>query len=67
MPHTWLHVFGVPTGMRAVPLVQPVRTARMGLVAARRNVASVMARAFIEVAERSEMAETLERLPDHMA
>lgn len=53
--------------MRAVPLVQPVRTARMGLVAARRNVASVMARAFIEVAERSEMAETLERLPDRMA
>lgn len=67
VPHTWLHVFGVPTGMRAVPLVQPVRTARMGLVAARRNVASVMARAFIEVAERSEMAETLERLPDRMA
>ncbi|MFG2514144.1 LysR family transcriptional regulator [Streptomyces sp. NPDC048584] len=64
VPHTWLHVFGVPTGMRAVPLVQPVRTARMGLVAAKRDVASVMARAFIEVAERSDMAATLERLPD---
>jgi hypothetical protein len=39
----------------------------MGLVAARRDVASVMARAFIEVAERTEMAATLERLPDRAA
>ncbi|MCI4042691.1 hypothetical protein [Streptomyces sp. TRM75563] len=30
--HTWLHVFGVPHGMRAVPLVEPARTVPVGLV-----------------------------------
>lgn len=28
VPRTWPHVFGVPHGMRAVPLVEPTRTGR---------------------------------------
>ncbi len=61
VPHPWLHVFGVPTGMRAVPLVEPTHTERMGLVVARRDPASMMAQALVDIARRAEVASTLER------
>lgn len=64
MPHTWLHVFGVPHGMRAVPMTEPDRTVPAGLVVAAREPGSVMARALVEVARRTDVAAVLERLPE---
>ncbi|MFJ8630460.1 LysR family transcriptional regulator [Streptomyces sp. NPDC093568] len=63
VPHAWLHVFGVPAGMRAVPLVRPVRTERIGLVLPGREPVSVIGQALIDVAERAGIAAVLERLP----
>ncbi|MGW2521852.1 LysR family transcriptional regulator [Streptomyces sp. NPDC001617] len=64
VPHTWLHVFGVPAGMRAVPLVRPVRTERIGLVLPAREPVSVIGQALIDVAGRAGIAAALEQLPD---
>ncbi|MFG2965800.1 MULTISPECIES: LysR family transcriptional regulator [unclassified Streptomyces] len=64
VPHAWLHVFGVPPGMRAVPLVRPVRTERIGLVLPAREPRSMLAQALIDVADRAGISATLERLPD---
>ncbi|TGB15849.1 LysR family transcriptional regulator [Streptomyces sp. MZ04] len=63
VPHTWLHVFGVPHGMRAMPMVEPARTVPVGLVVTAREPVSVMARALTETARQTDLATTLERLP----
>ncbi|HEY9370330.1 LysR family transcriptional regulator [Streptomyces sp.] len=63
VPHTWLHVFGVPHGMHAVPMTEPDRTVPVGLVTTSREPGSVMARALTETARRTDVAATLERLP----
>ncbi|MFE4588605.1 LysR family transcriptional regulator [Streptomyces laurentii] len=64
VPHTWLHVFGVPHGMRAVPMTEPDRTVPLGLVMASREPRSALARALVEVARRTDVAAALERLPE---
>ncbi|SEE03173.1 DNA-binding transcriptional regulator, LysR family [Streptomyces misionensis] len=63
VPHTWLHVFGVPHGMRAVPLTEPARTVPVGLVVTTREPVSVMARALTEIARHTDVAADLEGLP----
>ncbi|MFE3876904.1 LysR family transcriptional regulator [Kitasatospora sp. NPDC059146] len=63
VPYAWLHVFGVPPGMRAVPLVEPVHSTPIGLVTAAREPGSVMARALREVARRTDLAGVLGALP----
>ncbi|MFJ8621328.1 LysR family transcriptional regulator [Kitasatospora sp. NPDC093550] len=63
VPYAWLHVFGVPRGMRAVPLVEPAHSAPIGLVTAAREPGSVMARALLEVARRTDLAAALGGLP----
>ncbi|MFI6152939.1 LysR family transcriptional regulator [Kitasatospora sp. NPDC051170] len=63
VPYAWLHVFGVPPGMRALPLVGPVHGAPIVLVLADRRPGPVMARALLEVARRTDAATVLERLP----
>ncbi|MFE1884386.1 LysR family transcriptional regulator [Streptomyces diastatochromogenes] len=63
VPHAWLHVFGVPVGMQAVPLVNPVRTERIGLLIPRREPISVMGQALAEIAGRADIAATLEQVP----
>ncbi|GAA0462026.1 LysR family transcriptional regulator [Streptomyces olivaceiscleroticus] len=63
VPRAWLRVFDMPPGMRAVPLVDPVRTAPIGLVLTAREPGSVLARALTDVARRTDMAATLEHLP----
>ncbi|MFI5800954.1 LysR family transcriptional regulator [Streptomyces sp. NPDC051677] len=63
VPHSWLHVFGVPAGMQAVPLVNPTRTERMGLVVAKRDPMPVMAQALVGVAREADVAALLERVP----
>ncbi|GHG18207.1 LysR family transcriptional regulator [Streptomyces zaomyceticus] len=64
VPHAWLHVFGVPHGMRAVPLVEPARTVPVGLVTVAREPGSVLARALREIADRTDVTAALERLPE---
>ncbi|MFC9392267.1 LysR family transcriptional regulator [Streptomyces sp. NPDC057027] len=63
VPHTWLHVFGVPHGMRAVPMTEPARSVPMGLVTVVREPEPVLARALREVAGRTDVAAALDRLP----
>ncbi|MFF8842041.1 LysR family transcriptional regulator [Streptomyces sp. NPDC015127] len=63
VPHTWLHVFGVPHGMRAVPLVEPARTVPVGLVTTAREPGPVMARALTDIARSTDVAAALERVP----
>lgn len=63
VPHTWLHVFGVPHGMRAVPMTEPDRTVPVGLVVSAREPGSVMTRSLTDVARRTDVANVLERLP----
>ncbi|MGW2646221.1 LysR family transcriptional regulator [Streptomyces sp. NPDC001393] len=63
VPHAWLHVFGVPHGMRAVPLVEPAAAVPVGLVIAAREPGSVMARALTDIARTTDVASALERVP----
>ncbi|MFF9391807.1 LysR family transcriptional regulator substrate-binding protein [Streptomyces griseoluteus] len=56
VPHAWLHVFGVPHGMRVVPLVEPDWTVPVGLVTTSQQPGSVMARALTEVATATDVA-----------
>ncbi|KUO09716.1 LysR family transcriptional regulator [Streptomyces sp. DSM 15324] len=63
VPHAWLHVFGVPAGMHAVPLVRPERTERVGLVLPAREPVSVIGRALIDAVGQTDIAATLEGPP----
>ncbi|HET6500648.1 MAG TPA: LysR family transcriptional regulator [Amycolatopsis sp.] len=62
VPRVWLSVFGLPAGLRAVPLVEPARTMPVGLVIAARQPGSVMARALADTARRTEVVAALNRL-----
>lgn len=62
IPCAWLHVFGVPEGMRAMPLVEPVRAEPIGLVTLASQPQSVMARALTEATAKINLT-FLERFP----
>ena len=62
IPCAWLHVFGVPQGMRAMPLVDPVRAEPIGLVTLASQPQSVMARALTEATTKIDLT-FLERFP----
>jgi DNA-binding transcriptional LysR family regulator len=47
--HAWLHTFGVPAGMRIVPMQGPVRGPRIGLVVAHRDPEPFLVRALLDV------------------
>jgi DNA-binding transcriptional LysR family regulator len=47
--HAWLHMFGVPDGMRVVPMEPPARSHRIGLVLPDRDPVSMLARALLDV------------------
>jgi DNA-binding transcriptional LysR family regulator len=64
VPYAWLHVFGVPAGMHAVPLVRPVRSEQIGLVLPAREPVSVIGQALMDVVGRSGISAALERLPE---
>jgi len=59
MSHAWLHVFGVPEGMRAIPLVSPVTTRTIGLVWLDRDPEPVLARALIDMAAEVDVGSAL--------
>ncbi|MCU1684198.1 MAG: LysR family transcriptional regulator [Amycolatopsis sp.] len=60
--HAWLHMFGVPAGMRALRLHGAPFAPRIGLVIARREPEPVLARALIEIARQIDVRATLDRV-----
>ncbi|MFK0106646.1 LysR family transcriptional regulator [Streptomyces sp. NPDC091217] len=60
--HAWLHMFGVPEGMRVVPLEGPAHGPRVGLVIARTEPTSVLADALVAVAREAGVRDALDQL-----
>lgn len=60
--HAWLHVFGVPDGLRVVPLERPRREYQVGLVLADRDPEPMLARALLDTAHRVDVRGTLDDL-----
>ena len=60
MPHTFLYLFGVPNGMRAIPLVRPEPVHEIGLAIADREPAPPLARALMEAARREDIQARLD-------
>ncbi|MCA1223891.1 LysR family transcriptional regulator [Streptomyces sp. 8L] len=62
--HAWLHMFGVPEGMRVLPLARPHHGPRVGLVIADRRPEPLLARALLDTAREAGVREALDRLLD---
>ncbi|MEV6590092.1 LysR family transcriptional regulator [Streptomyces acidicola] len=60
--HAWLHMFGVPEGMRVVPLTGAAHGPRVGLVVARSEPESVLAEALVTVAREAGVRDALDEL-----
>ncbi|WP_435223538.1 LysR family transcriptional regulator [Streptomyces sp. Tue6028] len=60
--HAWLHMFGVPEGMRVVPLEGPAHGPRVGLVVARSEPPSVLAEELVKVARGAGVRDALDAL-----
>ncbi|MEU6717303.1 LysR family transcriptional regulator [Nonomuraea sp. NPDC046802] len=66
--HAWLHMFGVPEGMRVVRLERPAREPSVGLVAAGTGPEPMMARALRDIARDLDLREVFDRLArEHLA
>ncbi|SEH01172.1 DNA-binding transcriptional regulator, LysR family [Nonomuraea solani] len=66
--HAWLHMFGVPEGMRVVRLERPAKEPRVGLIVAGTGPESVMARAVLDIARDLDLREVFDRLTrEHLA
>ena len=59
--HAWLHMFGVPDGMRLVPLQRPQRSYQVGLVLADRDPEPMLARALLDIAQAVDIPGELNR------
>ncbi|MGL6280719.1 MAG: LysR family transcriptional regulator [Gaiella sp.] len=53
--HAWLHLFEVPDGVRAIPLVEPATHPTIGLVWLDRDPEPLLARALVELARGLEL------------
>jgi DNA-binding transcriptional LysR family regulator len=62
--HAWLHMFGVPDGMRIVPLDGPAHGPRVGLVIADRSPEPVLAKALLSIAREAGVRDALDSLLD---
>ncbi|KPI05250.1 transcriptional regulator, LysR family [Actinobacteria bacterium OK074] len=60
--HAWLHMFGVPEGMRVVALEGPAHGPRVGLVVARSEPRAVLAEALLKVAREAGVRDALDAL-----
>lgn len=60
--HAWLHMFGVPQGMRVVRLDDPPRSPRIGLVVAGIDPEPMLARALVEIARDVDVRGELDRV-----
>ncbi len=63
LAHAWLHQFGVPPGMRAIPLVAPRATRSMGLVWLDRDPEPLLVGALHGVARRLDVESSLSLPP----
>ena len=57
--HTWLHAFGVPPGMRAIPLADPGPRPAVGIVVADHQPGSIVAGALIDAVREVDVSEVL--------
>jgi hypothetical protein len=55
-------MFGVPPGMRVVPLEEPAHSPEIGLVLADRDPEPILARALLDVTVGADVRGTLERV-----
>jgi DNA-binding transcriptional LysR family regulator len=62
--HAWLHVFGVPEGMRVVPMEPSRRTHQIGLVLTEREPEPMLAHALLEVARDVDLGGKIDALLD---
>ncbi len=62
IPHTWIPGFGVPDGVRVVPLPRPRRSFQVGLVLAGHGPESLLARALVDIARAVDLRRALDRL-----
>jgi DNA-binding transcriptional LysR family regulator len=60
--HAWLHLFGVPDGMRVVPMAADGPGHRIGLVLPDRDPEPLLVRALLDVADAVDVGAELERL-----
>ena len=60
--HVWLQTFGVPEGLRVVPLTGPERTPAVGLVLADREPEPTLVKALRDVATRADLPGRLDAL-----
>ncbi len=60
--HAWLHLFGVPEGLRVVPLERPHVTNQVGLVLADRDPEPMLARALLDATSRVDLQDKLDQL-----
>jgi DNA-binding transcriptional LysR family regulator len=58
--HAWLHLFDLPSELRAIPLVDPVETRSIGLVVLDRDPEPLLARALLEIAGTLDLEAALE-------
>ncbi|GIG89285.1 LysR family transcriptional regulator [Plantactinospora endophytica] len=58
--HAWLHTFGVPEGMRVIPLRSPAHGPRIGLVLADRDPEPFLVRALLDVARELDVRVSLD-------
>ncbi|RZQ61330.1 LysR family transcriptional regulator [Amycolatopsis suaedae] len=66
--HAWLHMFGLPEGMRVVPLEMAARPPQIGLVVADHHPEPILARALLDLARGLDLRGTLDTLlRDHLA
>ncbi|HWN36388.1 MAG TPA: LysR family transcriptional regulator [Pseudonocardia sp.] len=59
--HTWLHAFGVPPGMRAIPLADPGPRPAVGIVVADHHPGSIVAGALIDAVREIDVSAVLDR------
>ena len=63
--HVWLSLFGVPPGMRVVPIAGPERTPQIGLVLAHRDPEPTLVTAIRDLATRIDLVGRLDAVLRH--
>ena len=58
--HPWLHQYGIPPGLRAIPLVEPEQTHSVGLVLLDQDPEPLLARALRDSASASDIASAID-------
>jgi DNA-binding transcriptional LysR family regulator len=62
--HPWLHQYGIPPGLEAIPLVEPEQTHSVGLVLLDQDPEPLLARALRDSASASDIAGAIDAAAD---